>query len=78
VLDLLLHHFRDDIPQFAPFFAPNALSIAIAPSIPIVSYVAIALSLCLPHRCNAVGTLIAVALALSIAIVNVASSLHLQ
>ena len=63
--------------QFAPFSTPNVLSIAIAPFIAVVSYVAVALPSCLPHRCIAITPSIAVALALSIAVVNVASPLHL-
>ena len=58
-------------PQFAPFFAPNAPSITVAPSIPIVPYVAIASPPHLPRRRVAVAPLIAVALALSIAVIDV-------
>jgi hypothetical protein len=65
-------------PQFAPFFAPNAPPIVVVPSIPIVPYIAITLPLCLPHHRVAIAPSIAVALALSIAVVDVASSLHLQ
>ena len=65
-------------PQFAPFFAPNAPSIAVAHSIPIVPYVAVALPSRLPRRHVAVAPLIAITLALSIAVVDVPSSLHLQ
>ena len=65
-------------PQFAPFFAPNAPSIDVAPSIPIVPYIAVTLLSCLPRRRVAVTPSIAVTLALSIAVVDIASSLHLQ
>jgi hypothetical protein len=65
-------------PQFAPFFAPNTPSIVVAPSIPIVPYIAITSPSCLPRRRVAVTPSITVALALSIAVVNVASSSHLQ
>ncbi len=65
-------------PQFAPFFAPNTPSIVVAPSIPIVPYIAVTLLSCLPRRGVAVTPLIAVALALFIAVVDVASSSHLQ
>ncbi len=65
-------------PQYAAFFAPNAPSIAIAHSIPIVPYVYDALPLCLPCRHVAVAPSIAIALTLSIAVVDVASSSHLQ
>jgi hypothetical protein len=78
VLDLLLHRFRNDIATVCPFFAPNAPSIAVAPSIAIVPYVAVALPSCLPRRCVNVAPSIAFALALSIADVAVALSLHLQ
>ncbi len=66
------------LPQFAPFFAPNTPSIIVAPSIPIVPYIAVTSLLCLPCRRVAVTPLIAVVLLLSIAIVDVASSSHLQ
>jgi hypothetical protein len=65
-------------PQFAPFFAPNTPSIVVAPSISIVPYIAVTLLSCLPRRRVAVMPSIAVALALSIAVINVASSSHLQ
>jgi hypothetical protein len=78
VLDLSLHRFRNDIATVCPFFAPNALSIAVAPSIAIVPYVAVPLPLCLPRRRVNVAPSIAVALVLSIADVNVALSSHLQ
>ena len=59
-------------------FAPNTPSIVVASSIPIVPYIASASPSCLPRRHVAVTPSIAVALALSIAVVDVASSLHLQ
>ncbi len=65
-------------PQFAPFFAPNAPSIVVAPSIPLVPYIAVTSPLCLPCRRIAVTLLIAAALTLSIAVINVALSLNLQ
>jgi hypothetical protein len=65
-------------PQISPFFAPNAPSIVVVPSIPIVPYIAVTLPLCLPRRRVAVVPLIAVALALSITAINVVSSSHLQ
>ena len=65
-------------PKFAPFFAPNASSIDVVPSIPIVPYVATASPSRLPRRCVAVAPSIAVALRLSITVINVASSLHIQ
>ena len=65
-------------PQFGPFFAPNTPSIAVAPSVPIVPYIAVTSLSCLPRRHIAITPLIAVAVALSIAVVDVALSLHLQ
>ncbi len=65
-------------PQFAQFFVPNTTSIVVAPSIPIVPYIAVMSLLCLPHHHVAVTPLITVVLALSIAVIDVASSLHLQ
>ncbi len=66
------------LPQYAAFFAPKATTIAVVPSIPIVPYVPVALPSCLPHRRVAVAPSVAVALTLSIAVVDVALSLHLQ
>ena len=59
-------------PQFAPFSAPNAPSIAVAPSITSVPYAPVVLPSRLPHCRVAVAPSIAVALALSIAIIDVA------
>jgi hypothetical protein len=66
------------LPQFATFFALNAPSITVVPSILIVPYVAVTLLSCLPCRHVTIAPLIAVALALSITVINVALSSHLQ
>jgi hypothetical protein len=63
--------------QFAPFFAPNTPSIAVAPSTPIVPLLPSRCSHAF-HGCIAVATSIAIVLAMSIAVINVALSLHLQ